>query len=300
MGNLIQIPLLSPVTFARVKTFDHIDNWADVDNTLFNADNFSDVDILPTPYHLNWIKDKELKFQIRQKGTVTVSIYNCATGAVTGTIVGSNVTPTYFVSTFDVYNYAWTTGTNGVWKILIHAVQAGVHEYYESDAIVVSTDLPECIYINYYHTSNDFGIVFSIDGTAISFDGRIYLESNMTNQKPGNTLDVLTSDRGETEYLQATPRRLFDIKFLPLPRKIVEMLNLIFSCDTIEINGIGVQPEGVMSDEIIEGTLASVASITVQQKDWDYNQNDTDTSISLITDDEDDFIANDTNVIPTI
>lgn len=265
--KLIGFSPLNPIPFFQVKTIDFAVNFPILDNEIFGSSNFYKVSEFP--YSFNWLTENLLPMQYMHKGTVVVTKYNCRTGVTSSIASGTNITPTGFALNYTVRKMNWNL-TEGEYILYIAVTYDGTTEYYRSAVIEVKTTLPECLKIDYAHSDNTFNFVFVNDSEENIFIGTLYVEGTMDKVLPGNTLDTYDDDRGELELLQATPQRLYEIQLGPLPRKYIEKLNMILSCDQMYVNDIRVQAKEIIDVENLENNLGCMITLKVNQKEWEY------------------------------
>ena len=298
-NNIVEFPLLSPLKFNAIGDIDNITNFAIPDFARANVDIFPNVHSLPYKFlHLN---NTNLVFQIRKAGTLTLNLYDNSDGSLTSLSVESNATPTNWTGK-SVYNYTVPFIVDGCYKLILTCIDGGIIENYESEWIEVVSELEEIIKIEFTAFTNEFGVVFSKDGAAETFRGITYAYGRMFDVQPTSETEVGETDRGNPVTLSSTLKNIYNIEIDLIPEYKRKLFSFLWACEYVYVNNIQLKLiDGFEYEKNANGNTGS-ASITTQQVDfdflqdeWNYNEN-----YNLITDNEDDFIGNNTDTLLTI
>jgi hypothetical protein len=292
------LSVMNPIEFFRVITPDYITIFPKPDNILSTQRFFSGI--YPKRYYFEYPKTHALKFQIHRKGTIAMQLYNCSTKELT-TLTGieTNVTPVSYNSDYSVYNYTIVFNSEGKYKILFQTTYQGETESYESEVIKISESLQKSVLIEYYHDTNELGHAYTQNGNTIMFTGNIFPRAMLVISDSSSDSVGYDDDRGSRENLRATPKSIYDIRFEPLPGYFIDKLLLLFSCKYVTVNNIRIEKIGDLERERLPSSNMFACVQKVQVKDWDYMKLEFDNDFSLIQDDEDDFVSNDSDVLLT-
>jgi len=160
--------------------------------------------------------------------------------------------------------------------------------FFESTEIIPITDTSQLLEFAYMNSENDF---LYVDGGNVL---KAYFKAEYRSVMPTNEMDVYHNDRGEMTKLRATPLEAYELHFYSVPYYVVNMLNLIFSCDMIWINNESFQTEETISAEPIEMSNIFNASIIITRTNEDYeNFTILDDGIELIIDYHFEMISDD-------
>ena len=192
-------------------------------------------------YYKEWLLGTTIYLQFERESTESVDLnifkYDEDLFTYAEINTGSPVTGT------DISPVGWTG--NPIYEFVITISIAGTY-YLEfddntliSDKFVIISDTnlsKQLVKIKYSNTENDFGCIFT---------GSHYFYQYYTGQlilgEPQNDISGFQSDRGDLIKLQATPIRIMNLLLNDIHYTYADNINMIFSVDTIEINGISFQ-----------------------------------------------------------
>lgn len=146
-----------------------------------------------------------------------------------------------------------------------------------SDMFYVHSDLElkkRLVKIKYWNETNDFGNVFysdySDEGTfATIYQPECYFTGKIFTGEPANDVAGAESDRGDFVKTSASPIMQLDLTLTELHINYAPVVNLIFSCDNLEINGVAMTNKGAVKFKEIKGTDLVNASVQLQEN-YDY------------------------------
>lgn len=135
---------------------------------------------------------------------------------------------------------------------------------YTSDIFQVVTSSNQLIKIKYSNSVNDFGCIFATNYFEAYFTGKLIAG------EPKNEVEAMESDRGAPIKLKSTPSRTASLTIYKVSHLYKDLLDMIFSCDTIEINGISYENSETISWEQNNGGDIGTATVKLVQKINDY------------------------------
>lgn len=131
--------------------------------------------------------------------------------------------------------------------------------------ITSSTSVTEdLIKIKYSNSVNDFGCIFDTNYFTAYFTGRL------TAGDPKSESDVYDDDRISPVKLKSSPVRTATLTLFEVNHLYKDLIDMIFSCDTIEINGIAYVNDGNISFDAIEGCDLGNVKVKLVQEINDY------------------------------
>lgn len=227
----------------------------------------------PTEYYTDWIVDNEIsvQFRLQVEGLEDLSVYkfNQTTKSydLNTTITANNISPTGW-QLDKVNRYNFTPSTAGVYYF------ENTSSGWRSDKFCVWDDLKHkkrLVKIGYSNSENDYFIIFHNNLTAVYtptafFTGALYPDS------PGNDISVFETDRGNPIKQRSTPQNIYNLKLLDIHYAEIQRVNMIFSCDTITVNGITWQNKEAMEVEQIANSDLVNITINLIQTDYNYFQ----------------------------
>jgi len=114
---------------------------------------------------------------------------------------------------------------------------------FRSDKFVIHSDLnlkKKLIRINYHNSENDYGAIFENNDTIV-YSPVTFFTGKLETAPPENEMSTFETDRGELVKLRSTPKRIQLLTISDVHKSYVDNINLIFSCDYLNINGIEYQ-----------------------------------------------------------
>lgn len=228
-------------------------------------------------YPATWYKDFvinqqiDVQFQVPIGQSLTFEIYQLVDGSYTlyDTIVGIDITPTNWVST-DIYKFTWTPTEAGVYYFRLNG------ESVLSDKFIIHNEekyLRRLVEIEYRNSENDYGMIFydnelpEID--QLLYTGKTYF-TGVIDFGGSNEIEGFESDRGGYEKTRSTPINTAALEIVDTPIIYSHVLNLIFSCDHLIINGIQYENEKGIEKDNIDGTDLANFKITLREKSENY------------------------------
>jgi hypothetical protein len=197
--------------------------------------------IHPTNWYKEWRTGVAMYLQFEIEGTESTNLeiykYDESTGSFaelgTGSpLSGVDISPGGW-ATAHIYQYTFTPSSDGTYYLKFEG------DTVTSDKFIVTSDsilIKQLVKIKYLNSENDFNCIFS---------GGEYFNQFLTGfislGEPQNEISAFQSDRGNLELLQATPVRVANLIINDLHYTYVDHINLIFSCDTITVNGVTYQ-----------------------------------------------------------
>lgn len=250
---MIKCPIINPIRFHG--TFpDYSTSFPNMDNITQRNKYIEGIEA--TQYYKEWLYGKalDLQFEYEEGDNFALSVYkyNQTTEAyiLDSTSAGTIITPAGWIGNGFV-NHSFTLD-EGTYYLKFS-------DNYTSDVFTVINALnlkKKLVEIVYTNSENDFGAILEGQTLKQYFTGQLIIGT------PENEISAFESDRGELVKLSATPRRNAQLNINELHYTYVDHVNLIFSCDTITINGATYQNDEIPSVEPIEG--CDLVNITVK------------------------------------
>ena len=262
---MIKCPLLNPIRFHGTAP-DYSTSFPNMDNITQRTKYIEGVEA--TQYFKEWLYGKtlDLQFEYEEGDDFTLSIYKYdqTTEAyiLNSTSSGTIITPAGWIGNgFVKHSLSLDEGT----------YYLKFSDDYTSDVFTVINALnlkKKLIEIVYTNSDNDFGCI--LEGQTLSQ----YLTGQLILGNPENEISAFQSDRGELIKLSATPRRNAQLNINELHYSYADHINLIFSCDTITINGVTYQNDEMPTIETIEGCdlINIVVKLTQTNNTYQYGR----------------------------
>lgn len=268
----ILYPDMQPIRFYKIgETPDYITYFPNHQNITHRFEYVPGLH--PTEYYTDWVINYEIliQFRIQVIGQENLSVYKYNTSTQSydlyTTITPVNISPSGW--TLDQVNrYSFTPSVAGVYYIESSSAE------WRSDKFVVHSSLKfrkRLFKISYYNTENDYFMIFYDNDTNVYtptafFTGALYPDS------PGNDMSVFETDRGNPQKQRSTPQNIMNLKMLDIHYAELTRINLIFSCDTITVNGVTWQSKEAMEVEQIQNSDLVNITINLIQTDYNYFQ----------------------------
>lgn len=202
---------------------------------------------------------------------------------VGGTAVSlTDITPSGWAGDGNyVYEASYTPTAAGY--IYFFIVEGG--NYFESTCIEVVESTEGLVKIEYSNSENDYGYV---DGSELIS----YFDGDLGEVQPFNDIVGYQNDRGKLTKLRSTPVEGYELSIYRVPYFVVNQLNMLFSCDTIEINGVLFQNEDELGVERLgESDLFNV-TLTIKRVADSYTKHtESESGFALIGDANDNLIS---------
>jgi len=269
---MIYIPKISPVRIKQIVSGSFLSQ--DSGHNFYGIDKINFCNEIPL--------NKQFIFQIFSD-TQNPNIY------IDGYVLAVNdITPVNWAG-LGSYVYEISFTPTRLDSFVINIEESG--NYFESDSIIPVFDTSHLIKIEYTNSQNDFLYVGSTVLTA-------YFDAEYHSVRPENELTVYENDRGEMTKLRATPTENYELAFYNVPYYVINLINMIFSMDTILINGQPFQSNETVNVEDIEMSDIFNGSMLIQRTNDNYqNFTITDDGIVLNSDDNDVIYSDDNNKI---
>lgn len=255
----VQQPYMNPVRFYNPsKAVDYSTYWPHPDNVLPRTLYQRGQD--PTEYYREHLVNKVIRFQLRfdSVSDTDIEVYKDVSGTWTlqTTITKTNIIPSGWTG-FDIYKFEYTPSSEGLYQFRLKGVN------FRTDPIlVVSREKFKkgLVQLEYWNTENDYDMIFW-DGGTQNFSGLIYLSGMLLAAPSENEVSVFVDDPGIVKKLkvQGTPRNT--LKIADLHWSYASMIDTIFKCDQLKLNGVFYQNQESPEIELIENS--DLVNITV-------------------------------------
>jgi hypothetical protein len=190
-------------------------------------------------YFQKWRRSVKTKFQINSTiAPDDFKLYNKA-----GTLIKSfawTLVASGGSLGLDVYECEidFTTGVaiDGIYFLYLKAELLSVKFEAISEPILIQNTHPNTLLFSYKNSVNDFGVIFST-GSSYNF----ICEAGVMDYEPMRERSAYVDEIQNTTTLSATPYRQFKLYIGEAPGVapyVVDILNRIFSCDNVKIEGL--------------------------------------------------------------
>jgi hypothetical protein len=196
-------------------------------------------------------------------GDITAGIYDLEDVLISNET--SNISLILTSTSFSVYNLSITIAAEGFYYLKINFDSPDTYqsEYFQIDGF--ETD--KMVKMEYSESEND-GIIYDNSETFI-----VRLESRLAEYKPGQEKVVYTNFNEALSNLNSFPIRTFTLEYGPLPRYMVEKLNLALSHQIFKANDVEYQsqegPEADLLKDSVVITNMYHGTVNLQQVDYE-------------------------------
>lgn len=231
----MEAPIINPLRF-----YDTAPNWSSIWPTLDNIEQRKQYfeGVYPGLFYKDFVEGENIKLQFKSNSLDVLSVYkwDAITNAfiINQTLIPAYITPPGWVGENIIY-FSFTL-TSGVYYVKFD-------DGYTSDKFVVHSELSikkKLIRINYYNSENDYGAIFE-NNDVIVFSPVTFFTGRLDSGAPENEISSFRSDRGELVKLRSTPVRIQTLQLCDVHVSYIDNINLIFSCDYLNINGVEYQ-----------------------------------------------------------
>ena len=260
----MKCPIINPIKFYDSTA---MPNWStrypNPDNTTQRTEYISGLS--PVSYYKEYLVDQTIYLQFAKEvgdaTTLTVKKYNESTYAYE---TNTTVTPT------DITPSGWVGDT-----MLSYSLSLSVGTYYltfddgfRSDTFAVISDselVKRLVKVTYTHAENDYGCIFDNSYTFTN-----YFQGQFMPAASENEIEAFETDRGEHIKLQATPKRVFMLNINDIHINYIDHVNMLFSLDTLTVNGMEVENIEAPQVELVEFTDLCNITVKLYLVDNDY------------------------------
>jgi len=233
----VRIPNMNPVRFRdTTKEPDYINYWPTQYNVIEHVDYFPGINASKFLKDFKINEDLVLQFGMYSPASQQLYIYKLNAlkeWELYTKINPEDITPTGWISE-NIYKYTWSITETGIYYIDMP------DESIQSEYIKVHSEskyLKRLFELEYSNSYNDYGMIFDDNGTNV-FTAKTYFEGRIIPGEPQNEISGYPSDRGKFVKTRSTPVNSGILKIFNTPMYYQHILNAIFSCNTISVNGI--------------------------------------------------------------
>lgn len=256
---MIRGTLLNPIRFYQPSELpDYSTIFPNFDNITYGNQYFYGVAASPDVIREH-IGIMYLQFVNDANTVFTVNIYKLIDGVFTldDTADSVDVSPVGWI-TYQIHKVTLDLD-DGVYYLSSYGKTSDIFR------IISSTEsTKDLIKIKYLNSKNDFGCIFGTN----YFES--YFRGNMKKGDPKIDVEAFESDRGNPVKLRATPQRTATLNIKGIHQLYVELVEMIFSCDTITINGIDYENMEAPSYDDMDGADLGNMAVKLVQKNNDY------------------------------
>jgi hypothetical protein len=209
-------------------------------------------------YKQKWLINEPIIWRIEYTGTITPT----ASGG-TGNWTVTDITPVGWQGD-TVYEIIFEPIEEAVYYFEFEFTNAAGSTILKSECLIVRNELNRHVKIEYNHSENHFGVLF----TSTPFV--TFVEGIMQNVPMGGTIDSMTDSGGNEVMLKNTITEVYDLAAYNIPQWVAIQLAMVLTCDRLQVNNTKVVATDVSQISSIENTNNQELSITLQRRDWNY------------------------------
>lgn len=260
--SFVQIPLSN--TLRMVRTDNQGSNIQNFDNRLLQQEDY--VDYNDRPYYQKVYGSDVVLIQFATDvalGDITAGIYDLEDVLISDET--SNITLILTSTSFSSYNLSFSIAAEGYYYLKI---TFDTPDVYQSEYFQVGGFETDNIVKIEYNTSENDGIIYDNSETFV-----IRLEGRLAEYKPGQEKEVYENYNKSLVNLNSFPIRTFTLEYGPLPRYMVEKLNLALSHQVFKANDVEYQskdgPDTNLLKDSVVITNMYADSVMLQQVDYE-------------------------------
>lgn len=264
---MIGRPELNPVRFIKLSKYDYLVNFPVVDNLL--SDTTFD-NIQPIIQNQKWGVNQEITFQIacNDKSKVSAKVY---LNGVETILTYTDLNPyAPFSGKFPYYlSYSFTPTEIGEMYFIVEDSTLVVSDFYQSDLFCVENSLNDYLLIDYYHDSNEYGLIFNNN---ISYQKRFkcYFRGMIKNPVLKSEISSYVDSNGNLIALNSINRKGRKLIVSDLTESASQRLFVILSCSDFYVNGISYACENSPTINELTGTNNYSIEVDLFMKDYSY------------------------------
>jgi hypothetical protein len=255
--------VLNPIRFYDSSAMpDWLTVFPNNDNVTYG--NYNQFGVLPSPEFLRFhYGDMYLQFLNEDNEVKSFDLYKL--NETNTWVLDSNI------DSVDISPVGWVG--NQIHKITLTGLTDGCYYLFEPDCncksdifyMTSSIDFTEdFVKIKYSNSINDFGCIFGTHYFEVYFRGRL-----MTGE-PKIDVDSYEDDRSNPIKLKASPQRTANLSILGINYLYKDLIDHIFSCDTIEVNGVQYENMDAPAFDLTEGSDMGNITVKLAQSINDY------------------------------
>jgi hypothetical protein len=254
-----QIPLSN--TLRMVRTDNQGSNLQNFDNRLLHQEDYPYYFDRPYLQKVSSADSILIQFSTDQ-GVPTAEVYDHEDNLISDK--SGNISTVLTSTTFTIYNLSFTVAVEGIYYLqLTWGTVIYKSNYFQIDGF----DEDRLVKIE-YNTSETDGINYTNSETFV-----VRLESRLAEYQPEQNKESYTSFDETLVNLKSYPIRKVVLEFGPIPRFMVEKLNLALSHEVFKINDVEYQAEefgesNIISDANVISNMYN-GSVTLQQVDYE-------------------------------
>ena len=257
--------ILNPIRFRNIDTDvpDRLTIYPNNDNVTYGE--FNQFGVLPSPEFLRYhYGDMYLQFVNEFNTIQTFSVYKLQSDGTWAIIPGG-------FDSVDISPAGWVGYQ--IHKVTVTGLADGCYYLFDGDSnlksdifyITSSTDFTEdFVKIKYSNSINDFGCIF---GTHYF---EVYFRGSLIPGEPKIDIDSYEDDRSQPVKLKASPQRTATMTLEGINILYKDLIEHIFSCDTIEINGVSYDNMDAPSSDFPKGQDMGTITVKLAQSINDY------------------------------
>ena len=229
----VKIPYINPFRFQKIGT--EIDNdtiFPSFDNMRLNTRYQRGIYPIPSGYNPDHLINKE--FSVIVSTNIPAFGFTKTVILPNGSIVGAtltDITPVGWIGD-NVYKITYTPTLNGIYYIVFNGD-------YISDGVKVRESNNDLVKIQYYDSKNsNSGLFYDYNLSTWVWQPIRYFTGQVISGEPQNEYSIYKDDPGTNVKTRSEPVDTIQLNLTDISQLEIKIINRIFSCDNILINGV--------------------------------------------------------------
>lgn len=266
-----RVPDMNPIRWVKSAEEPDFQNFWPNDHNMRQRE-----DYYPGINAANYVKDFVQNIQIANQIEVTIAsaqkifVYKLNENTIIwepyAEVDPVDITPSGYIAG-TVYRYDWTGTEEGTYHFIMP------EEGIESDVFMIHSRLKfrrRLVDIKYWNSYNDYGMIFDDNGTSV-YTGRTFFEGQFIPGDLQNTISGYEGDRGKFVTTRSTPVNTALLRIFKVHFTYQRVINSIFSCDNIFINGIRWNSEEPPSQALIKNSDLANFEVNLKEVNITYS-----------------------------
>lgn len=265
----MRCPIINPVRFYDKTAPNWSTVWPNIDNMQQRVQYFNGI--YPGEFYKDFIQGEEIKLQFEHDSLDHLFAYKWNQLTNSFERVSEHI-PVYITPS------GWVGENTIYFEINLNAglYYLQFQDGFKSDKFIVHSDLElkkKLIRINYYNSENDYGAIFN-NNDIIVYSPVTFFTGKLDSGSLENEMSTFETDRGNLIKLRSTPKRIQTLTISDVHKSYLDNINLIFSCDYININGVEYQTsEPPVIEEIENFDICTVTVKLLMNNSYFYANN---------------------------
>ena len=260
--SFVQIPLSNTLRMVRTDNQDSL--LPNFSNRLLHQEDYNGYHDIPYAQKIS-SSDNILVQYATDLTPVTAEIYD-----ITDTLIidkSADISLIYTGTTFNIYDLLFTLATEGYYYLKMTFGTGETQQIWQSEIFQIDGfDTSKIVKVEYNTSEND-GITYLNDETFV-----IRIEGRIVEYNPGQNKETYTNYNESLVNLNSYPKRGFRLEYGPLPRYMIEKINLALGHEVFKVNDVAYQSDDGADAELIKDGeyVTNIYKGTVQLQEVDY------------------------------